>query len=100
MRGSLDAEAPVIVDQACIAAAHAITDDIAPDALRADNVPLTLLSETLYPAVSEAVAQNLAARGLARKHPAPGVVAEHTKQLQALVAERQRFCADRMPKPT
>lgn len=98
MRGALDAGALVIDHHACLAAAHAIADDIPPTELRADNVLPTPLSSTLYPAVSEAVAQNLVARNLARKRPAPGAVAEHTRKLRALVVERQAFVVARTPK--
>ena len=98
MRGALDADALVVDHDACLAAARAIAADVPRTELRCDNVLPTPLSETLYPAVSEAVAQSLVTRGLARKRPAPGVVAEHTRSLRALVAERQAFVAARTPR--
>ncbi len=98
MRGALDCGALRVDQDACLAAARAIADDVPESELRPDNILPTPLSSTLYPAVSEAVAQDLVARNLARRHPPPGAVAAHTVELRALVAERQAFVAARTPK--
>lgn len=95
MRGALDAGAKRIDHDACLTAARAIAADISDAELRPDNVLPTPLSETLYPAVSEAVAQDLVARGMARRRPEPGAVAAHTRALRELVALRQAFVAER-----
>lgn len=97
MRGALDAGAKRIDHAACLTAARAIAADVAEADLRPDNVLPTPLSPTLYPAVSEAVAQDLVARGMARRHPAPGAVARHTQELRDMVALRQAFVAERTP---
>ncbi len=98
MRGALDCGALRIDHEACLAAARAIAADVPEARLRPDNILPTPLSDTLYPAVSEAVAQDLVGRKLARREPAPGAVAEHTRTLRALVAERQAFVAARLPR--
>ena len=98
MRGALDCGALRVDHDACLAAARAIAGDVPESELRPDNILPTPLSSTLYPAVSEAVAQDLVARNLARRHPPPGAVAAHTGELRTLVAERQAFVAARTPK--
>lgn len=91
MRGALDVKAKRIDHDACLAAARAIAADVPDAALRLDNILPTPLSATLYQTVAEAVAQSLAARGLARHAPAPGEVAANTGRLRRIVAERQAF---------
>ena len=98
MRGALDCGALRIDHDACLAAARAIAADVPEAGLRPDNILPTPLSDTLYPAVSEAVARDLVGRKLARREPALGAVAEHTRKLRALVAERQAFVAARTPR--
>ncbi len=91
MRGALDAKALRIDHETCLAAARAIAADVPEAALAPENILPTPLSGTLYPAVAEAVAQSLVARGLAREQPAPGEVAANTERLRRVVAERQVF---------
>lgn len=98
MRGALDCGAMRVDHDACLAASGAIAADVPESALRPDNILPTPLSETLYPAVAEAVAQDLISRKLARRQPIPGAVAAHTEKLRRLVAERQAFVASRTPK--
>ncbi len=97
MRGALDAGATRIDHSACLTAARAIAADVPEPELRPDNVLPTPLSATLYPAVAEAVAQDLVARGMARNRPAAGAVAAHTRALREMVALRQAFVAARTP---
>ena len=97
MRGALDAGALRIDHSTCLVAARAIAADIADADLRPDSILPTPLSETLYPAVAEAVAQDLVERHLARKRPLAGEVAEQTRALRAMVALRQAFIAERAP---
>ena len=97
MRGALDAGAKRIDHDACLAAARAIAADVPAAELRADRVLPTPLSPTLYPAVAEAVAQDLVSRGLATRRPPPGAVAAHTAALREMVALRQAFVAERTP---
>lgn len=95
MRGALDAGALRLDHTTCLAAARAIAADVTSQELRADHILPTPLSATLYPAVAEAVAQDLVTRGLARKSPAPGAVAENTRALREMIALRQAFVAER-----
>jgi malate dehydrogenase (oxaloacetate-decarboxylating) len=98
MRGALDCGAVRVDHDACLAAARAIAGDVPESELRPDNILPTPLSSTLYPSVSEAVAQDLVVRNLARRQPPPGAVAAHTSKLRTLVAERQAFVSARTPK--
>jgi len=89
LRGALDTKALRVPPLVCLAAARAIAADVPDPAMASDNILPSPLSGTLYPAVAEATAQALIAAGLARKAPAPGEVAQHTRELRQAVALRQ-----------
>lgn len=88
VRGAIDTRAERVSVAMCLAAAHAIAEQAGPD-LGPEHLLPSPFSETLYPAVAEAVARQAVADGLARRQPAPGWVHDNTARLRALVARRQ-----------
>ncbi len=71
LRGALDTNAKCVSTNMCLAAAHAIADDVSQDELSVENISPSPMSDTLYPDVAEATARAAVEEGFARKIPAP-----------------------------
>lgn len=98
MRGALDTVAREVSEEVCLAASDAIAHDVSDNLLSPQNILPTPLSTTLYPSVSEVVAQAIIQCGLARKSPAKGVVYEKTYTLRRAVEWRlKQLIEDRFP---
>lgn len=89
LRGALDTKALGVPPPVCLEAARAIAGDVPEGELAPERILPSPLSDTLYPAVAEATAQAIIAAGLARVVPAPGAVAQRTRELRGAVALRQ-----------
>ncbi len=89
LRGALDTNAKSVSPNMCLAAAHAIANDVSEDELSVSNISPSPMSDTLYPDVAEATARAAIKEGLARKIPEVGVVAANTRRLRGLAHERQ-----------
>ena len=89
LRGALDTNAKSVSPNMCLAAAHAIANDVPEDELSVSNISPSPMSDTLYPDVAEATARAAIEEGLARKTPEVGVVAANTRRLRGLAHERQ-----------
>lgn len=90
MRAAIDTRATRLDREVYLAAARAIAAEISDAALSPSSILPSPLSPTLYPNVAEATAQALVKRGLARRDPGRGNVADNTRLLRQLVAERQK----------
>lgn len=98
MRGALDTLAREVSEEVCLAASVAIAGDVSEDLLNPQNILPTPLSPTLYPSVSEVVAQAIIQSGLARISPAKGVVYKKTHTLRQAVQWRlKQLIEDRFP---
>lgn len=98
MRGALDTAAFEVSEQVCLTASDAIAADVPDNLLSPQNILPTPLSATLYPRVSEVVAQAIIQHGLARKFPAKGVVFDKTETLRRAVEWRlKQLIEDRFP---
>lgn len=95
LRGALDTNAKSVSPNMCLAAAHAIANDVPEDELSISNISPSPMSDTLYPDVAEATARAAIEEGLARKAPQVGAVAANTRRLRGLVHERQA-CLSRL----
>lgn len=89
MRAALDTRARRLDREIYLASARAIAAEVADADLRPSGLLPSPLSPSLYPNVAEATARAIVDRGLARRVPEPGSVAENTRRLRRLVAERQ-----------
>ncbi|MGB7097339.1 MAG: malic enzyme-like NAD(P)-binding protein [Xanthobacteraceae bacterium] len=89
MRAALDTRAKKFDREVYLVTARAIAAEIDDAALGPSSILPTPLSPTLYPNTAEATAQAIVARGLARRDGGKGSVAENTRILRELVAERQ-----------
>lgn len=88
MRAALDVKARRVSRGMCLAAARAIADHVPAESLGGRNLLPSPLHPTLYPNVSETIAQQAVREGLARVLPPPGAVRDHCIKLRAAVAER------------
>jgi malate dehydrogenase (oxaloacetate-decarboxylating) len=93
MRAALDTRARRLDRDAYLASARAIAAEIPDDTLVPSCILPPPLSLSLYPNVAEATARAIVDRGLARRDPGPGSVADNTRRLRRLVAERQSVVA-------
>jgi len=93
MRAALDTRAKRLTREVYLAAAAAIAADVPDNALSAQNMLPTPLSETLYPRVSEVTARAIVDAGLAHRDPGIGAVEAGTRKLRDLVAKRQSILA-------
>jgi malate dehydrogenase (oxaloacetate-decarboxylating) len=89
MRAAIDTRARRLDREVYLAAARAIAAEISDVALGPSSILPSPLSPTLYPNVAEATARVIVERGLARRDPGRGSVADNTHLLRQLVAERQ-----------
>ena len=89
-RAAIDTKATRLDREVYLAAARSIAAEISDAALNPSSILPSPLSPTLYPNVAEATAQALVRRGLARRDPGRGNVADNTRLLRQLVAERQK----------
>lgn len=89
MRAAIDTRARRLDREVYLAAARTIAAEISDAALGPSSILPSPLSPTLYPNVAEATAQVIVERGLARRDPGRGSVADNTRLLRQLVAERQ-----------
>lgn len=83
-RGALDTRATNITEDMKIAAAHAISNLVAPHELSADYIIPSPFDPRVAPAVAAAVAQAAMDGGVARQSVLPSEVAERTKQLASI----------------
>ena len=90
MRAAIDTRAMRLDREVYLAAARSIAAEISDAALSPSSILPSPLSPTLYPNVAEATAQAIVRRGLARRDPGRGYVANNTRLLRKLVAERQK----------
>lgn len=97
LRGALDTRAKFVSPKMCLAAAHAIANDVAENQLAVTNISPSPMSQTLYPDVAEATARAAIDEGLARINPEPGAVADNTRRLRALAHERQAVLSPEPP---
>ena len=88
MRAAIDTRAMRLDREVYLAAARSIAAENA--ALSPSSILPSPLSPTLYPNVAEATAQAIVKRGLAQRDPGRGYVANNTRLLRKLVAERQK----------
>lgn len=89
MRAAIDTRARRLDRKIYLAAARAIAAEIGDSVLEPVSILPSPLSATLYPNVAEATAQAIVEGGFARRCPEKGVVADDTRRLRRLVAERQ-----------
>ena len=89
MRAAIDTRARRLNREIYLAAARAIAAEIKELDLRRDCILPSPLSDSLYPNVAEATAQAIIDCGFAQCCQKKGAVAENTKHLRRLVAERQ-----------
>ena len=89
MRAALDTRATRLDREIYLASARAIAAEVTAADLRPSSLLPSPLSPSLYPNVAEATARAIVDHGLARRVPVPGAVAENTRRLRQLVAERQ-----------
>jgi len=94
LRGALDTNAKSVSPNMCLAAAHAIANDVPEDELSVSNISPSPMSDTLFPDVAEATARAAIEEGLARKVPEVGAVAANTRRLRGLAHERQACLSD------
>jgi malate dehydrogenase (oxaloacetate-decarboxylating) len=90
MRAAIDTRARRLDRKIYLAAARAIAAEIGDSVLEPVSILPSPLSATLYPNVAEATAQAIVEGGFARRCPEKGVVADDTRRLRRLVAERQK----------
>ena len=95
MRAAIDTRAKRLNRDVYLAAARSIAAEIGDAALASNSILPSPLSPTLYPNVAEATAQAIIGQGLARRDPGRGGVADNTRLLRQLVAERQSFLKPR-----
>lgn len=88
MRGAIDVKAKRINRDMCLAAARTIANHVPTAQLGPEHLLPSPLDDDLYPIVSEAVGQAAIELGLARRVLAKGAVAENTRHLRELVAQR------------
>lgn len=91
MRAAIDTRAKLLDREVYLAAARAIAAEMNDAALGPSSILPSPLSATLYPNVAEATAQVIVERGLARRDPGRGNVADNTRLLRQLVAERLSY---------
>jgi malate dehydrogenase (oxaloacetate-decarboxylating) len=90
LRAAIDTRATRLDREVYLAAARSIAAEISDAALSPGSILPSPLSPALYPNVAEATAQAIVKRGLARRDPGRGYVADNTRLLRKLVAERQK----------
>ncbi len=93
MRAALDTGAKRLDRDVYLTCARAIAAEIPDAALGPSSILPSPLSPSLYPNAAEATARAIVNRGLARRDPGPASVADNTRRLRRLVAERQSVIA-------